>query len=66
MFERAHSIVDLRRGFESLYVYSSIVEPRIVGEQDCTAATNSADKRTTLGDGDGPFRSRPVHSLAES
>ena len=34
--------------------------------QDCTAATNSADKRTTWGDGDGPFRSRPVHSLAES
>ena len=26
------SIVDLRRGFESLYVYSSIVEPRIVGD----------------------------------
>ena len=34
--------------------------------QDCTAATNSADKRTTRGDGDGPFRSRPVHSLDES
>ena len=31
MFVRANSIVDLRRGFESLYVYSSIVEPRIVG-----------------------------------
>ena len=29
---RAYSIVDLRRGFESLYVYSSIVEPRIVGD----------------------------------
>ena len=27
------SIVDLRRGFESLYVYSSIVEPRIVGDK---------------------------------
>ena len=26
------SIVDLRCGFESLYVYSSIVEPRIVGD----------------------------------
>ena len=33
MFVRAHSIVDLRRGFESLYVYSSIVEPRIVGDK---------------------------------
>ena len=32
MFARASSIVDLRRGFESLYVYSSIVEPRIVGD----------------------------------
>ena len=30
MFVRASSIVDLRCGFESLYVYSSIVEPRIV------------------------------------
>ena len=29
----ANSIVDLRRGFESLYVYSSLVEPRIVGEE---------------------------------
>ena len=27
------SIVDLRRGFESLYVYSSIVEPRIIGDK---------------------------------
>ena len=26
-------VVDLRRGFESLYVYSSIVEPRIVGDK---------------------------------
>ena len=33
MFVRAPSIVDLRRGFESLYVYSSIVEPRIVGDK---------------------------------
>ena len=33
MFVRAHSIVDLRRGFESLYVYSSIIEPRIVGDK---------------------------------
>ena len=32
-FVRAPSIVDLRRGFESLYVYSSIVEPRIVGDK---------------------------------
>ena len=30
---RAYSIVDLRRGFESLYVYSSIVELRIVGDK---------------------------------
>ena len=27
------SIIDLRRGFESLYVYSSIVDPRIVGDK---------------------------------
>ena len=27
------SIVDLRRGFESLYIHSSIVEPRIVGDK---------------------------------
>ena len=33
MFVRASSIVDLRRGFKSLYVYSSIVEPRIVGDK---------------------------------
>ena len=33
MFVRAYSIVDLKRGFESLYVYSSIVEPRIVGDK---------------------------------
>ena len=29
---QGESIIDLRRGFESLYVYSSIVEPRIVGD----------------------------------
>ena len=29
----ATSVVDLRRGFESLYVYSSLVEPRIVGDK---------------------------------
>ena len=33
MFARASSIVDFRRGFESLYVYSSVVEPRIVGDK---------------------------------
>ena len=33
LFVRAYSIVDLRRGFESLYVYSSIVEPRAVGDK---------------------------------
>ena len=33
MFVRAFSIVDLRRGLESLYVYSSIVEPSIVGDK---------------------------------
>ena len=30
---RAYSIVDLRLGFESLYVYSSIVDSRIVGDK---------------------------------
>ena len=30
---QGNSIVDLRRGFESLYVYSGIVEPRIVGDK---------------------------------
>ena len=30
---QGNSIVDLRRGFESPYVYSSIVEPRIVGDK---------------------------------
>ena len=34
--------------------------------QDCIAATNSADNRKTRGDGDGPFRPRPVYSRAES
>ena len=29
---QGNAIVDLRRGFESLYVYSSIVEPRIDGD----------------------------------
>ena len=33
MVVRGYSIVDLRRGFKSLYVYSSIVEPRIVGDK---------------------------------
>ena len=33
MFVRAYSIVDLRRGFESICVYSSIVEQRIVGDK---------------------------------
>ncbi len=33
MVVRGYSIVDLRRGFESLYVYSSIVESRIVGDK---------------------------------
>ena len=33
--------------------------------QDCTAATNSADNRKPQGDGDGPFRPRPVHSRVE-
>ncbi len=33
MVVRGYSIVDLRRGFESLYVYSSIIEPRIVGDK---------------------------------
>ena len=33
MVVRGYSIVDLRRGFESLYVYSSLVEPRIVGDK---------------------------------
>ena len=30
---QGNSIDDLRRGFESLYVYSSIVEPLIVGDK---------------------------------
>ena len=30
---QGYSIVDLRHGFESLYVYSSTVEPRIVGDK---------------------------------
>ena len=34
--------------------------------QDCTTATNSADNRTTRGNGGGAFRSRPVHTRAES
>ncbi len=29
----ANSVVDLRRGFESLYVYSSMDEPRVVGDK---------------------------------
>ena len=33
MFVRASAIADSRRGFESLYVYSSIVESRIVGNK---------------------------------
>ena len=34
--------------------------------QDCIAATNSADNRKPRGDGEDPFRPRPVHSRAES
>ena len=33
MFVRAYSIVDFRRRFESPYVYSSTVEPRIIGDK---------------------------------
>ena len=33
MLVRGYSIADLRCGFESLYVYSSIVEPRIVSDK---------------------------------
>ena len=29
----AEAVVDLRRSFESLYVYSGIVEPRVVGDK---------------------------------
>ena len=59
MFVRASSIVDLRRGFEHRWTAHR-------RRQDCTASTNSADNRKTLGDGDDPFRPRPVHSSAES
>ena len=34
--------------------------------QDCTASTNNADNRKQRGDGDGSFRTRPVHSRVES
>ena len=34
--------------------------------QDCTAATNSANNRKPRGDGDDPFRPRPVHSPSKS
>ena len=30
---QSNSIIDLRGGFESLYVYSSIVEPRLIGDK---------------------------------
>ena len=30
---QGESIVDFRRGFESIYVYSSIVKPRIIGDK---------------------------------
>ena len=62
----AETVVDLRRGFESLYVYSGIVEPRIVGDKIAPRARNSTDNGTTRGDGDSKFRSRPVHPRAES
>ena len=61
------SIVDLRRGFESLY--NRLFEHRRTTHrrrQDCTTAANSADNRTPRGDGDGSFRPCPVHSRAES
>ena len=66
MFVRASSIVDLRKWFRIAYVYSSIAETAHRRRQDCTASTNNADNRKTRGDGDGPFRPRPVHSRAES
>ena len=53
----------LRRGFESLYVYSSIVEPRIVGVK---IAPLLRILPITGRHGDGPFPPRPVHSRAES
>ena len=62
MFVRASSIVDLRRGFESLYVYSIIVEPRIVGDKIAPLLRIVP----TWEDGDDPFRPCPVHSRAES
>ena len=63
---RGYSIVDLRRGFESLYVYSRHRRTAHRRRQDCTTATNSADNRTTRGNGGGALRSRPVHARAES
>ena len=63
MFVRASSIVNLRRGFESLYVYSSIVEPRIVGVK---IAPLLRILPITGRHGDSPFPPRPVHSRAES
>ena len=66
MFVRASSIVDLRRGFESLYVYSSIVESRIVGDKIAPLLRIVPITGRQGGDGDDPFRPLPVHSRAES
>ena len=63
---RGYSIVDLRRGFRialRLFEHRRTAHRR---RQDCTTATNSADNRTTRGNGGGALRSRPVHARAES
>ena len=63
---RGYSIVDLRRGFESLYVYSSIVEARIVGDKIApllriVPITGRHGEMVAA-----RFESRPVHARAES
>ncbi len=52
----ANSVVDLRRDFESLYVYSSMVEPRVVDKIVANSTHNGATRR----DGDDAFRARTV------
>ena len=64
---QGHSIVDFEAWFsKSLYVLFEHRRTAHRRRQDCTTATNSADNRTTRGNGGGALRSRPVHARAES
>ena len=59
----ANSVVDMRRGFESLYIYWSMVAPRVVGDKIVPLLRIVPITRR---DGDDAFRPRAVYIRDES